>query len=157
MGYQSDFVRAFGGNFVADGVPHRKVIDLTNAEIKALRASPKTLVPAPGAGYFLQLDSLWLILNAGTNVLSESADNLVVEYASGVDATAAIETTGFIDQAVDQVAYYRGINIATATAADIANQGLRLFNTGDGEIAGNAALDATMRVVVNYRIFKTGL
>ncbi len=43
---------------------------LTNAEIKALRATPKTLVAAPGSGRVLEFVSAVLQLKAGTNVLT---------------------------------------------------------------------------------------
>jgi len=34
---------------------------------------------------------------------------------------------------------------------------VQLFNTGDGEYAGNAANDTTMTAKVNYRIHAAGL
>ena len=157
MGVDLDAVLSINSKAKGNGIFHRKVVQLTNAEIKALRGSPKELVPAPGAGWFLVLQDVVLILNAGTNVLTETVDNLVVEYGSGQDATGAIETTGFIDQAVDQVAIVYAAPIATMTAANLVNKNLRLFNTGDGEIAGNAALDATMTVIVNYQMHKSYL
>jgi hypothetical protein len=157
MGFEIDSIRAINSGFRGDGAYHRKVVKITNAEIKALRASPKVLVPAPGAGWFLLLEYLVLILDYGSNVLTESADNLVVEYESGQDATGAIETTGFIDQAADQMAIILPAAIPTATAANIANKNLRLFNTGDGEFAGNAAADTIMYAIVEYSVHKTKL
>jgi len=144
--------------FDSGSVIYHDTVELTNAQIKALRAAPKTLVAAPGAGYVLELVSAVLILDYGTNGLTETADNLVIEYAtSGQDATAAIETTGFIDVTADQMAFVNPAGIATVAAANTANKALQLFNTGDGEIAGNAANDTTMTVKVAYRIHATGL
>ena len=153
-------VRATGG--VAPGPTttsalHSTTVTLTSANVQALRATPFTLVAAPAAGYYLELVSATLILDYSTDVFTESADNLVIEYASGVDATAAIETTGFIDQAADQVAYIRGATIVTATAANLSANALRLFNTGDGEIAGNASGLSELTVVVTYWVHATGL
>ncbi len=155
-------VRAAGG--VAPGPTTTSAlksttVTLTNANIKALRATPITLVAAPGAGYYLELVSATLILNYGTNVLTcGAADDLVVQYGTtGVDVTASIETTGFIDQAADQVSHHKGITIASNTAANVANRLLELFNTGGAEIAGNAGNDTTMNVVVTYWVHATGL
>jgi hypothetical protein len=100
-----------------------------------------------------------LFFNAGTNALTESADNLAIEYDNGTGSavTAAIETTAFIDQIADQVAVILPATIAVATAASTVNKNLALINTGDGEFGGNAANDATMTVKVAYRVHATGL
>jgi hypothetical protein len=129
-------------------------VALTNADIKALRATPKTLVPAPGAGKVIEFLSAMLMLKAGTNVLTESTANLVVRYkdGTGTQVSQSIETTGFIDQAADQITY--GVQkldpITARTACE--NQPLVLHNLGAAEIAGNAANDATMKVKVGYRV-----
>ncbi len=151
------------GNIVSDnvatGTSELKIatIELTNSEIINLAATPKELVAAPGAGFILELDTIWLILDYGSEVFTESDDDLLVQYAtSDVAVTASIEATGFIDQAVDQVAYYLGIGIPTDAASDIANNALELINDS-GEYAGNASLDSTMTVKVTYRVHATGL
>jgi len=141
----------------ADSFIYTDTVELSNVNIKALRATPITLVAAPGAANIVEVISVVLILDYGTNVLTESADNLVVEYASGQDITAAIEMTGFIDQAADQMAFILPAGIATMTAANALNDAVQIFNTGDGEIAGNAANDTTMTVKISYRIHAAGL
>ncbi len=141
----------------SDSFIYTDTVELSNVNIKALRATPITLVAAPGAANFIEVISVVLILDYGTNVLTESADNLVVEYLSGIDITAAIETTGFIDQAADQMALILPSTIATMTAANALNDSVQLFNTGDGEFAGNAGNDTTMTVKISYRIHAAGL
>jgi len=139
------------------GIYH-STVELANADIKALRASPKALVAATGANTFIEFVSAVLILDYGSEVLTETVDNLVIQYStSGQDVTGAIETTGFIDQAADQMAFIPAAGIATMTAANAVNKGLELFNTGDGEIAGNASNDSTMTVKVAYRVHADGL
>jgi hypothetical protein len=157
MGFQGDFAQGINSSFKADGVLHRRVVNLTNAEIKALRASPKVLVPAPGAGWFLEFHKAILCLNYGSNALTESTDNLVIEYAGGQDVTAAITAAGFITATADTYCVVGAATIAAAAKTAIENQALRLFNTGDGEYAGNAGLDTTMTVITEYWIHKSKL
>jgi len=131
-------------------------VTLTNAQIKALRATPITLVAAQGTYRYIELVSAILFLNAGTNVLTESADNLAIKYnnGSGVAASETIECTGFIDQSVDTFTNaVPALNTIVAKTA-VLNKGLVLHNTGDGEYGGNAAADATMDIRVVYRVHK---
>lgn len=129
-------------------------VALTNANIKALRATPITLVAAQGANKVIELISATLKLVAGTNVLTETADNMAVKYTdgSGVAVSQAIEATGFIDQAANTVTNALPKIDAIAALSVSANQALVLHNTGDGEYAGNAANDATMTVKIAYRV-----
>ena len=150
-----DYARAINSSFKGDGVLHRKVVQITNAQIKALRASPKELVAAPGAGWFLELRKAILCLNYGSNVLTESADNMVIEYGGGQDITGAIEATGFIDATGDSYCTVYPAAIPVAAKAAIENRAIQLFNTGDGEYAGNAGLDTTMTVIVEYWVHKS--
>lgn len=141
-------------SFATEAGSRVATVNLTSAQVKALRATPFTLVAAPGAGKINIVESVTLQLNyGGTNAFTESADNLVVEYGdSGQDITASIETTGFIDQTSDRFAIVYPATIATmATATVGVNETIQLFNTGDGEIAGNAANDNTLNVTVAYR------
>lgn len=136
---------------------HTVSVVLTAAQVKALRATPVTLVAAGGAHVINQMVDAVFALNYGSEIFSETADNLVIEYADGRDITAAIETTGFIDQNVDQVAMITAADIPTMTAAAAENKAIRLFNTGDGEIGGNASNDSTLTVFITYRAIASGL
>lgn len=136
-------------------------VAISNAELKALRAAPKTLVAAPGAGYVLEFIQALLILDYGANVLTESADNLVIRYkdGSGIAASEVIECTGFIDQAGDIMTVAvpdGGAATAIATKAQCDNQPLVLHNNGDGEFGGNAGADTLLRVKISYRVWPTG-
>lgn len=133
-------------------------VSLTNAEIKALRAAPKTLVAAPGAGLSLEFIAATLILDYGTNVLTETADNLAIRYTdgSGVQVSQDIEATGFIDQNADTLTNALPKINAIAAKTGCENKALVLHNTGDGEFGGNAAADTLMRVKIAYRVHTTG-
>lgn len=128
-------------------------VTLTNAEIKALAASPKELVAAPGANHVLEFVSAILrMVYGGTNVFTESGDNLAVKYTddSGVAVSTTIETTGWIDQ--NTSAQTRAIPVLDAIVADesdCVNAPLVLDNLGS-EIAGNAGNDNTMEVYISY-------
>ena len=144
-------------SFDSATVIYHDTVELSNADIKALRATPKQLVAAPGVNKFIELVSAVLILDYGTNVLTETADNLVIEYnTSSVDITGAIEATGFIDATADTIKIVYA-TITDVSAANAVNKAVQLFNTGDGEFGGNAAADTTMTVKVAYRVHADGL
>lgn len=127
-------------------------VTITAAEVKALRATPKTLIAAAGAGTIIEFKSAVFVLDYGSEVFTETADNLVIEFEDGRDITAAIETTGFLDQNADQVAMIVAASIPTMTAATAVNKAVRLTNTGDGEIGGNASDDSILYVKVTYAV-----
>ena len=129
-------------------------IAVSNAEIKALAATPKTLVAAPGAGKCVEFISALIKLNYGTNVLSESDDNLSVRYTdgSGVIVSGTIQATGFIDQAADTYTNAIPVIDAIVAATGCENKALVLDNIGNGEFGGNAGADTTLTVGVAYRI-----
>lgn len=122
---------------------------VSNAELKALQATPIELVPATeaGAGFALVPLAVALSLTAGTEVLTETADNLVVKCST--TELIEVETTGFIDQASDQNRYQEK---AEAVITPIENTALVLANKGDGEFGGNASNDATLAVRIYYRV-----
>lgn len=128
-------------------------VTLSNAEIKGLAGAQKELVAAV-AGHVILLNHITFRLNAGSEALTESDDDLQVRYvdASGVAATGAIEATGLMDQVVDTYAHVKGIDIAAGTVAQLVNTALVLDNDGDGEYGGNASNDATLDVWVNYSL-----
>jgi hypothetical protein len=118
-------------------------VSITNAEMLALRAAPKTLVAAPGAGKVIQFLGALLFFDY-TAAYTESTDNLAIRYTdgSGTIVSQAIEAGGFVDATAD-----------TMTACD--NAVLVLHNTGDGELGGGNAANS-VRVRVAYRIVPAG-
>jgi hypothetical protein len=122
--------------------------------VKQLRATPYELVAAQGANTLIQFISAMFVLDYGSEVFTESDDNLVIEYDAGsaIPVTDAIECTGFIDQAADTIINAIPIADAIDALADVANKNLALFNDGDGEFGGNASDDSVLEVHVTYRV-----
>jgi hypothetical protein len=141
-----------------DTLINYREVALTNAQIKALRATPVALVPAPGAGKWNQFLELILFLDYGSNVLTETAYNLLVRYGdgSGTAASQVIECTGFIDQAADVATIGLPVLDNIVTKANGENKALVLHNNGAAEFGGNAAADTLLRAKVAYRVHKTG-
>lgn len=128
-------------------------VTLTSAEVKGARAAPVTLVAAPGAGVSLMFKGALLKLNyGGTNAFTESSDNFAIRYTDGSGAIVSetIENTGFIDQTADTQTNSIPKADAIVASASAENQALVLHNTGDGEIAGNAANDNTVTLRIYY-------
>jgi len=133
-------------------------VTLTAAQLKLLATTEIEIVAAPGADKFLQFLGATLILNYGSEVLAEDADNMDIEYDDGTGAAVCttIECTGFIDQAADQLAVITPIVIASVTAAANVNKNLALVNNNDN-FTGNATNDATLTVKTVYAVHEVGL
>jgi hypothetical protein len=131
-------------------------VSITNAEMLALRAAPKTLVAAPGAGKVIQFLGALLFFDY-TAAYTESTDNLAIRYTdgSGTIVSQAIEAGGFVDATADTMtnALPKIDAISAKTACD--NAVLVLHNTGDGELGGGNAANS-VRVRVAYRIVPAG-
>lgn len=145
-----------GSPAASDGVTQFVEVSLTNAEMLALRASPKTLVAAPGAGYYNEFVSATLFFDY-TAAYTETADNMAIKYTdgSGTAVSQTIEATGFVDATADTAtnALPKIDAIVAKTACE--NKALVLHNTGDGEYGGGNAANA-VRVKVAFRRWTTG-
>lgn len=155
-----DLVSAPMGNIPQEAVSENLIRyatgTITNAEMLALRASPKTLVAAPGAGKVLELISLALFFDY-TAAYTETADNMAVKYDSGTGTAASqtIEATGFVDATADILTNaLPKIDVLAAKSA-CENKALVLHNTGDGEYGGGNASNV-VRFKVAYRVHTTG-
>lgn len=142
------------GAKIADSVIKTVKVDIDVAEIKALRATPIELVAAPGAGKVIQFESAVLVLTAGTEVLTESADNMAImlDDGSGMAVSQTIEATGFIDGAADKITNALAKIDTIADLSDAEDKNMVIKNTGSGEYAGNASDDAALAVYVTYRV-----
>lgn len=132
-------------------------VSITNAQMLALRATPVTLVAAPGAGKVLEFLGGVLLFDR-TAVYTETTDNMAVKYSNGAGTaiSVAIESTGFVDAAADAVYFVQpiaGTILGVKTLFE--NLPLVLHNTGDGEFGGGNAANV-VRAKMNYRVWATG-
>lgn len=136
------------------GLLRSATVNLTSAQIKALKATPITLVAAPGADLAVVPVSIALVVNyGGTNAFTETADDLSIGYSGGAEIKE-IESTGLIDQTNDEWRYITFEFDETFQPTE--NTAVVITNLDD-EIAGNAAGNNTARVVLTYRVVPTDL
>mgnify|MGYP003490041633 FL=1 len=145
----------------APGGQQTATVTLTNAQMLALRATPITIIPAPGAGKWIQVLEGCLVFNY-TAVYTESADNLALRYVdgSGAKASADIEATGFVDATADAITNIAPLaqlgTSSLTTAGVISNALVCIHNIGDGEFGGGNAAN-TVKVIVDYIVRTTSL
>lgn len=130
-------------------------VAISSAELLALRATPKTLVAAPGAGYVLEFVSLLLLLDATATAYVESAANLGVKFTdgAGLQVSETIEATGFIDQTADTLIDAKPAASVAKTKTATENKALVLHNLGAGEYTTGTGV---MRAKLCYRKWSTG-
>jgi hypothetical protein len=133
-------------------------VSISNAEILALRATPKTLVAAPGAGKIIRFEGATLFHDYATAQFESTGDddNLAVRYASETtNLSDTIEANGFLTATIagDVATSAVPVKDAITLKADCENKALVLANTGGHELTTGGG---TMRVNVSYRIIDTG-
>ncbi len=130
--------------------PQVRVVKLTNAQVVLFRGTPAPLIPAPGANKSIIVDRVTFISDDAAGAWTESTDNLVVQYADGVDITIAIEASSLVGGAVVIESY--GV-LDTVIVPDV-NAQVELFNTGDGEWGGGNAANS-MTVILSFHVIPT--
>ena len=132
---------------------------LTTSQVNNLRATPISLVAAPGAGYWLDFQGVTLSYNYTTTAFTVGADeDLIIRYdgGAGSDLTASIESAGFLDQTVDEIRYLPPASwTVTDDVVSIVNKKIEIFNTGTGETSAGGT--STLIVKVKYLVHATGL
>lgn len=134
------------------GVVLERRVEVTSAEMLALRASAKELIPAPGSNKVLEFVGVTIKYLAGGTGYTESNADLVVQYSGGQDVCTEIDATNFIDQTDDEIRMAKFSETALATTVDLEalkNTSLVLFNNGAAEWTdGTGKLD----VRIQYRV-----
>lgn len=128
---------------------------VSSAELLALRAAPKTLVAAPGAGKVLEFVSMLAIADNGTAYVVGTND-FVVRYkdGSGDIISQILDTAGLLDQTTDIMTQVMPLATDSKTPkADCENQPLVLHNSGGSELTTGTGV---LRCKVAYRTWRTG-
>ena len=83
----------------------RSYVTISSAQLLGLNATPRTLVPAPGAGKTLSFEKMLIQKPAGTAYAGIAAgEDLSIKYTDGSGAEVGqCETTGFLDQTTNQI------------------------------------------------------
>lgn len=128
-------------------------VQLTNTNIKALNGTPITLVAAPGANKATVVHRVLIVCDAaaGAYVEPSAPDDLMIEYADGVDIFAAgvIEATALIAATVNVGTYGP---LVGAVVPDV-NAVVRIVNPNSDWTGGNAA--NTMSIRTWYSVVDT--
>lgn len=145
-------------------LPATRSLALTNAQIKAIRATPITFLAAQGVGrVIVPIAGMFSLIYGGTNAFTGAAnDNLSLKLKDGSGAvlmSGAVQgfiqaTTSSLSVMVPGLAVGATSNISKANGE---NQALVVHNQTAGEIAGNAAADNTILVTVTFVVLATGL
>jgi hypothetical protein len=143
-------------NIAPERILARDVL-VSAAELLALNAAPKTIVPAPGStALALIFEGAQLHKPAGTAYAAIAAgDDLSVKYTDGSGAElGGCEATNFLDQTTAQTRYVRATGAASGVSdiTPVANAALVLHML-TGEITTG---DSPLHVRVFYRVVPVG-
>jgi len=148
---------SYNGTAWVNTAPPIRIAEVTvsSASLKTLRATARTLVSAPGAGFLLEFVGGVLFLDATATAYVEAAANLAVRYTNttGAIVSETIEATGFIDQTADTMTSMRPSLDAIVAKTGCENQALVLHNLGAGEYTTGTGV---VRVKIGYRLWSTG-
>lgn len=144
-----------GRLLVGRAIEDCREITVTSAQLLALRATPVTLVPAPGAGKFLEFVSACLLADNGTGY-TVSTNDMAIRYkdGSGDIVSQTVDSAGLLDQTTDIMTMAMPIATDHKTpTADMMNQPLVLHNTGGGEWTTGTGV---LRVKITTRTWIAG-
>jgi len=136
-----------------DPVGHTLLAEVTvsPAEVKTLRASPKEIVAAPGAGMAIVFIMATIELDYGGTqyVIPDADDDLRIQYSAIAAVTETYNSAGFIDGANDKI---KALSCANPAYEVKENVHLELDNVGSSEYTtGNSSL----YVKCWYRLIRT--
>ena len=125
---------------------------ITNAQMLLIRATPITILAAPGAGKAIFVHSLYIVSDSAAGGWTESADNLALQFSGGTDILT-IECTSLVDSGAITLARVAPA-VELALTPVVANEAVELFNNGSGEFGGGDAAN-TFSVRMWYSIVDT--
>jgi len=158
IGSRESLVTTAGSNGAeVFGNPEAAITDtlvVTATQLKALAATPITIVAAPASGYVTEFISAVLVYDYLTTPFTLNGDNdIAIRYTNGAGAIVSdtIDTAGFIDQANDEIRLAMPI---AGTLDLVPSAVLVIDNIGGSEWTAGLG-DLTVKVT--YRTHLTGL
>lgn len=140
-----------------DGLPltKRALVALSNANLLALAATPIEVVPAPGAGKFIQvLGWRFRTIFVATAMDDAAADgDLILKYAGG-STIDTMQSDGLVDAAATTQGLSGNLTELLVAESGIDNIAVQISN-GGAEFTGGGGGDSTAEVEVFYRILDT--
>jgi hypothetical protein len=140
-----------------DGTPIVKsaVVALSNANLQALAATPIEVVPAPGAGYFIQVLAWRFRTIFVTTAIDDAASDgdLILEYNGG-STIDTMQSDGLVDATATTQGLSGNLTELIVAETGIANKAVDISNGGD-EFTVVGGGDSTAEVQVWYRILPT--
>lgn len=133
------------------GAINCKYLSLTNAQIKALRATPIDIIPAQGVGTFIYpLGMIFKMIYGGNNAFVTVGVNLDTFWTGSTsNATNLIPNSVIIATTTTYAICASGNQSAVTT---LENTAIQLKNSGTTEITGNAANDNTATLMFWYMV-----
>jgi len=143
--------------YIEDAI-YTNTVTITSAEMQALAATQKELIPAPGADKYIEVLGITAILDYGSEVLAEPSapDDLEVVYDTAGGTSIADIIGDWVIQAADSITSPAIKNLGVVAATTIVNKAVVLDNNG-GEYTGNATGDTVVTVKSTYKIHTAGL
>jgi hypothetical protein len=127
-------------------------VPLSAAEINALRATPKTLIPAPGPGKIINVISCMIRLNYVALFTANANQMLAIGYTNitGPSIIATAASNDLIKSSADRVLGTINGGQDLTSYNSVANQPVVIYNTSTTEISGGAG--SSMTVFLTYQI-----
>jgi hypothetical protein len=127
------------------------VVTLTAAQVLAAYAAPQLLIPAPGAGYAIVIQSCMIVTQVSTAFAGGGVGH--VQYTAtvnggGANALSATTPSAEITAASSQI-YVQTGPVATTVLTGITNEGV-YFSNATGAFTGGAG--STLTFVLNYSL-----
>ena len=144
---------AVGNSEITGAMVQIGLITVSSAELLALRATPKTIVPAKGATTIIDFLSATLFLDYNSAAYVESSADIVARFTddSGAIVSTTLDATGLLNETSDQ---HRTLKPIATDLTPVVNSPIVLHNAGAGEWTTG---DSPLYVFVRYRVIDLSL
>lgn len=121
---------------------------ITSAQIKALYASPVELIPAPGAGKYIIIESVVVFFNYGTIAYLSGGNISITNSGGGISFVSSVLTTTYL-RGMTSVITRKTPPETYFGQSSLVNIGCYLKNISASEYTNG---DGTIKLIINYRV-----